>query len=110
MSILNTKGWIIINYSADGTNKTSSYMTYSFEFMDNDEVNCADYIKGTSNCGSFSGFYEIKNQNDKLIFNMILPVNCKLDVIKGEWFVVSMNNIKIHLIRTGNSQELIFKR
>lgn len=78
--------------------------------MDNDNVNYPDYIKGTSNCGSFSGFYEIKNQNDKLIFNMILSENCKLDVIEGEWILVSMNNIKIHLIRTGNSQELIFKR
>lgn len=110
MSILNTKGWIIINYFVDGSHKTSSYITYSFEFIDNYAVNCADYMKGTSNCGTFSGFYEIKNQNDKLIFNMILPENCKLDVIKGEWIVVSMNNIKIHLIRTGNNQELVFKR
>lgn len=109
-SILNTDGWIIISYFSNGTYHNGEYSFYGFQFIDNTEPNCADYMKGQASCGYFSGYYEITNKEDKMLFNIILPNNCKLDKINGEWIISSINDRKIHLIRVGDNQELIFKR
>lgn len=109
-SISNTNGWIVISYFADGGYQTVKYITYGFDFINYSESECVNEIKVRSNCGLFHGCYDIKNLNDKTIIDLNLPPDCRLDKIRGEWILVSVSNQWIHLIRTGNNQELVFKR
>lgn len=90
--------WTVSEYYEGGVRR-NDFIAYKFNFIDNEVINCSDFLDIQCPGWTIGGYYSLTTLEGRTILKILLPDLCGLEYIVGEWEVCLLNENKFIIAR-----------